>query len=124
MLASKQNVGTNKLEFSGYYRVNYDDTLWSALRDALKSENFDGIHVLNRAQIVDDALNLARAGQLSYSTALDIVSYLENEVEYYPWYSAFNAFSILYRRISADGELATHLKVIFSGNMYQRGYIN
>lgn len=91
--------------------MNYDDTLWSALRDALKSEDFDVIHVLNRAQIVDDALNLARAGQLSYNTALDIVSYLENEVEYYPWYSAFNAFSTLHKRISSDSELATYFTV-------------
>lgn len=96
---------------SGYYRVNYDDTLWSALETALKSDNFDGIHVLNRAQIVDDALNLARAGQLSYSTALNIVSYLENETEYYPWYSAFTAFTYLNRLIGSHQTLGPYFTV-------------
>lgn len=91
--------------------MNYDSTLWSALESALKSDNFDGIHVLNRAQIVDDALNLARAGQLDYATALNIVSYLENETEYYPWYSAFSALTILHRRIASNEALTTYLKV-------------
>lgn len=100
-----------RLSISGYYRVNYDSTLWSALETALKSDNFDGIHVLNRAQIVDDALNLARAGQLSYGTALSIASYLEKETEYYPWYSAFTALSYLYRRIGSSDSLKADFTV-------------
>lgn len=93
--------------------MNYDDTLWSALEEGLKSDNFDGIDVLNRAQVVDDALNLARAGQLSYSTALDVISYLENETEYYPWYSALTALSVLNRRIASNEALSDYFKVIF-----------
>lgn len=89
----------------GYYRVNYDDTLWSEIESALQSENFGGIHVLNRAQIVDDVLNLARAGGVSYTRALDVVSYLANENEYYPWYSALTALSYLKRRIGNDDVL-------------------
>lgn len=97
--------------FSAYYRVNYDSTLWSALESALKSEDFDGIPELNRAQIVDDALNLARAGQLDYSTALNIVSYLENETSYYPWYSALSALTVLNRRIGSLSTLGDYFKV-------------
>lgn len=110
----------------GYYRVNYDDTLWSALETALKSDNFNGIHVLNRAQIVDDALNLARAGQLSYSTALNIVSYLENETEYYPWYSTFTAFTYLYRLIGSHESLGPYFAVrqlLFTINVVQLIYV-
>ena len=48
------------------------------------------IHVINRAQIVDDALDLARAGRLSYDVALDVMSYLSRESDYVPWKSALN----------------------------------
>lgn len=61
----------------------------------LKSENFTQIHLLNRAQMIDDALNLARAGLLDYTIALELTSYLVQEVDYAPWYSAFNAFTFL-----------------------------
>ena len=43
------------------------------------------IHVVNRAQIMDDALNLAKSGLLEYDTALSVTGYLSKEVEYIPW---------------------------------------
>lgn len=79
--------------------------MWSQIEEALKSENFGGIHLLNRAQIVDDVLNLARARIVSYTRALDVISYLEHENEYYPWYSALTALSYLKRRIGNDDSL-------------------
>jgi len=65
------------------------------LTKALNSENFSGIHVINRAQLLDDALALARAGQLDYATAMDVTSYLEKELEYIPWKAALNALSYI-----------------------------
>jgi len=44
---------------------------------------------------IDDALNLARAGYLAYETALNITTYLSNEVDYIPWYAAVRAFDYL-----------------------------
>lgn len=61
------------------------------------SENHNIIDVINRAQIVDDALNLARAGEISYDLSFRILSYLKNETEYYPWYSALSGFDYLTR---------------------------
>lgn len=46
---------------------------------------FQEIHPINRAQIIDDAMNLALAGHLDYRTALDITSYLQHERSYVPW---------------------------------------
>lgn len=97
--------------FVGYYRVNYDDELWSQIQTALHSEGFGDIDTINRAQIVDDIFNLARAGLVSYSRALNIISYLEQETEYYPWYSAFTALSYLNRRIGKDETLAPLFQV-------------
>lgn len=55
---------------------------------------------MNRAQLLDDALNLARAGVLQYSTALELAKYLVKEVDYIPWYTALNAFTFLNLRLT------------------------
>lgn len=72
----------------GYYRVNYDISNWNALSKILNSVNFQQIHVLNRAQIIDDALNLAADGYLHYQVTFEILSYLSRETDYIPWQAA------------------------------------
>ncbi|CAK1546283.1 unnamed protein product [Leptosia nina] len=79
---------------TGYYRVNYDLRNWRALANALQTSH-EVIHLLNRAQIVDDSFNLARTGRLDYEFALDVSRYLVNESDYIPWGSANNAFAYL-----------------------------
>ncbi|XP_069962085.1 membrane alanyl aminopeptidase-like [Bactrocera oleae] len=100
---------TNSIEWiilniqeSGYYRVNYDDSTWDAIHQALHSANWGSIHELNRAQIVDDLLNLARADILKYDKALEVLEYLESETNYLPWTSAFNGFSYINIRLGSD----------------------
>ncbi|RXM91483.1 Aminopeptidase N [Acipenser ruthenus] len=44
---------------TGYYRVNYDTENWNRLLQQLQ-DNFTEIPVINRAQLIDDAFNLAR----------------------------------------------------------------
>ena len=46
------------------------------------------IHQTNRAQILDDSLNLAKAGLLDYPLALENFVYLSKEQDYIPWFSA------------------------------------
>ncbi|XP_052740598.1 aminopeptidase N-like [Bicyclus anynana] len=83
----------NKQQAS-YYRVNYDNQNWRALANVLfTSHNI--IHLLNRAQIVDDVFNMARNGRTSYSNAFDVSRYLVNETDYIPWGSANSAFTYL-----------------------------
>lgn len=83
----------------GYYRVNYDTKNWDAIGKALKTSDHGGIHLLNRAQIIDDLFNLARADYLSYELAFDIIDYVKQEKEYLPWLSTFNGLTFLQRRI-------------------------
>uniref|UniRef100_A0A4W5LNV5 ERAP1-like C-terminal domain-containing protein n=1 Tax=Hucho hucho TaxID=62062 RepID=A0A4W5LNV5_9TELE len=47
------------LQVSGYYRVNYDMDNWERLLNQLTTDH-TVIPLINRAQIVDDAFNLAR----------------------------------------------------------------
>ncbi|XP_053604249.1 aminopeptidase N-like [Plodia interpunctella] len=90
---------------TGYYRVNYDEANWRTLADVLNS-NHEAIHLLNRAQIVDDAFNLARTGRLQYNLAFDISRYLIDEEDYIPWAAANAAFS--YLDVALSGAPAVH----------------
>lgn len=54
---------------TGYYRVNYDAENWNLIIQQLK-ENHESIQVINRAQIIDDVLNLARAGKTDWVSLL------------------------------------------------------
>ncbi|XP_015604734.1 uncharacterized protein LOC107272255 [Cephus cinctus] len=79
----------------GFFRVNYDEKTWNRLINLLNSDDFEIIHVLNRAQIIDDVLNLARGGYIDYSIALDATKYLRRETNYYSWKALFNGFDYL-----------------------------
>lgn len=91
--------------FVGYYRVNYDVTNWKLLADYLQNpESYSKIAPTNRAQIVDDALTLARAGKLDYRIALNLTRYLVNEREYVPWRSALGAFNFIDSMMSSGSD--------------------
>uniref|UniRef100_A0A3B4GJX4 Aminopeptidase n=1 Tax=Pundamilia nyererei TaxID=303518 RepID=A0A3B4GJX4_9CICH len=79
----------------GYYRVNYDDDNWAKLLDVLQS-NHQLIPLINRAQILDDAFNLARAKIISTVQALNTTKYLNNERDYIPWKAALNNLDFFY----------------------------
>lgn len=83
------------MNLTGYYRVNYDRTNWQLIIKQLNKDNFRDISTINRAQLIDDALNLARAGKLDYAIALDVTSYLAHESEYLPWKAALTALNYL-----------------------------
>uniref|UniRef100_M3ZWG3 Aminopeptidase n=1 Tax=Xiphophorus maculatus TaxID=8083 RepID=M3ZWG3_XIPMA len=77
------------INVTGYYRVNYDLGNWERLFSQLNTDH-QVIPLINRAQLVDDAFNLARAQLLSTTLALRTTSYLSKETEYMPWQSALN----------------------------------
>lgn len=74
---------------TGYYRVNYDNENWNRIIQHLMKMSDDdegqNIHLINRAQIIDDVYNLARAGQVGYNLAFKLSLYLAKETEYLPW---------------------------------------
>ena len=84
------------IQQTGFYRVNYDISLWKMIIKQLK-ENFSIIHASNRAQLIDDSFHLARANLISFDTFFEIVVFMENETSYVPWESFYRAYSMLCR---------------------------
>jgi len=69
----------------GFYRVRYDSVNYGLIRDQLLSDHTI-ISVDNRAQLLDDAFNLAILNKISYTDAFDLTRYLGKEVAYSPWH--------------------------------------
>ncbi|XP_016914829.2 aminopeptidase N-like [Apis cerana] len=90
------------LQQSGYYRVNYDQRNWQMLTDYLNLKNFTRIHRVNRAALIDDAFNLARAGYVNYSIPFNLSKYLVRETDYEPWVAAANNFKFLNKMLSGE----------------------
>jgi aminopeptidase N len=75
---------------TGFYRVNYDQTNWRRL-----ISSFHQLPDVTRAQLLDDALNLALSGRLTYTIALNVTARLITDVEYLPWSAALTALERL-----------------------------
>ena len=80
---------------TGYYRVNYDIELWKLLSEELYKGDHTKIHVVNRAQLIDDSFNLAKSEHIPYTILLDFLNYLTHESDYLPWAAADKALSFL-----------------------------
>jgi len=74
---------------TGYYRVNYDNNNWFKLIKYLYSTNNFNIHVLNRAQIIDDAYYFLSTNKLDFIYFKSLTLYLSNETDYVAWYPMF-----------------------------------
>lgn len=90
--------------------MNYDEENWRLLAEYLQSSNFTDVPATGRAQLIDDAFNLARAGYLDYAVALRLIRYMTQETDYIPWSAAFRAFDFLTRMLARSAG-ATNLRV-------------
>ncbi|XP_050699388.1 aminopeptidase N-like isoform X2 [Eriocheir sinensis] len=90
------------LQQTSYYRVNYDQHNWNLLIQQLLNDH-SAIHTVNRAQIIDDVMNLAKAGQMTYGTALGVYNYLGAETELVPWAAAIDNLAYLKEMFARTG---------------------
>ncbi|KAL3065089.1 hypothetical protein OYC64_015300 [Pagothenia borchgrevinki] len=100
------------IDMKGFYRVNYDAENWERLLDKLSSKHQD-IPVINRAQIIDDAFNLARARIVDTTLALRTTTFLDKEVEYMPWETFrrnLNYYFLMFDRSEVYGPMQAYLK--------------
>lgn len=83
------------INVTGFYRVNYDLGNWERLLSQLNTDH-QVMPLINRAQVIDDAFNLARAGLVSTTLALRTTLFLSAETEYMPWQSALDNMQYYY----------------------------
>jgi len=96
---------------AGYYRVNYDSTNWQRIAAYLNSNNYTKIHILNRAQIIDDVYHFLMEKQLDFSIFVNITTYLQQESEQIPWFSMFKILPKLWRAFLLPIKESAILKV-------------
>uniref|UniRef100_A0A672FBB4 Aminopeptidase n=1 Tax=Salarias fasciatus TaxID=181472 RepID=A0A672FBB4_SALFA len=106
-------LGTNdwlvaNIDMEGFYRVNYDLPNWER-----SGFTFQDIPVINRAQIIDDAFNLARARIIDTTLALRTTKFLNKEVEYMPWETAtrnLDFFYLMFDRSEVYGPMQAYIR--------------
>lgn len=67
------------------YRVLYDTRNYQVIAKQLNSNDYAAIHVLNRANLLDDLNAFFRDGFTTADILLDFIPYLRRETEYAPW---------------------------------------
>ncbi|XP_058825930.1 aminopeptidase N-like [Topomyia yanbarensis] len=87
----------NRQQF-GFYRVNYDTRNWELLTEALIASP-TSFHTYNRAQLIDDAFNIARADLLDFSVVLKMLFALRTDREFLPWAAGNNVLNYLYSKL-------------------------
>nr|XP_061796529.1 aminopeptidase Ey-like [Nerophis lumbriciformis] len=100
------------IDMVGFYRVNYDPQNWERLLAKLSSHHQE-LSVINRAQIIDDAFNLARARIVNTTLALRTTEFLHKEVEYMPWQATINNlhyFYLMFDRSEVYGPMQAYMK--------------
>ncbi|NWY49126.1 AMPN Aminopeptidase, partial [Sylvia atricapilla] len=100
------------LNVTGYFRVNYNQENWDQLINQLSTDH-TVFPVINRAQIIDDAFNLARAKYVNVTLALDTTRFLGQETEYMPWEAALNNlqyFQQMFDRSEVFGAMSRYVK--------------
>lgn len=105
------------IKLSGLYKVKYDEKNWNLLIDALNGPKYEQIHKMNRAQLIDDALDLAWSGDLQFSIALRLIEYLKQEKEYIPWKAALanlNKMNTILKKTSKYGNFKKYMQQLLT----------
>ncbi|XP_007943359.1 aminopeptidase N [Orycteropus afer afer] len=100
------------INVTGYYQVNYDDNNWKKIQTQLQT-NLSVIPVINRAQVIYDAFNLASAKIVPVTLALNNTLFLNQEKEYMPWQAALSSlsyFQLMFDRSEVYGPMQNYLK--------------
>ncbi|KAM7449822.1 hypothetical protein ABFA07_002475 [Porites harrisoni] len=85
----KGNIGQ-----TGFYRVNYDKGTWTEIGLQL-NHNHKVFNATDRAGLIDDSFNLARANLLNHTEPLALSTYLSKEEDYVPLLAAMRKFSAI-----------------------------
>ncbi|XP_018405347.1 PREDICTED: aminopeptidase Ey-like, partial [Cyphomyrmex costatus] len=114
------------VEQAGYYRVNYETDNWLNISNYLNDiNNYTNIHVLNRAQLIDDAFYFLKRGQLKLSAFHKLVEYLQYETDYVAWFPMFKGLESIstYFLFSESNDFLGTIKNVLTKLLRKIGYI-
>ncbi|XP_071646520.1 glutamyl aminopeptidase-like [Temnothorax longispinosus] len=109
----------------GYYRVNYDNDNWQKLMEYLNySKGYVNIHVLNRAQIIDDAYYFLLKNQLNFRLFKTLTYYLSRETNYVAWYPMFKIMEEVssFFPYPESTEIKEHFQIVLDLVLAKIGY--
>ncbi|XP_011062975.1 PREDICTED: aminopeptidase N-like [Acromyrmex echinatior] len=93
------NVGSNwiivNVQQIGYFRVNYDKITLRQISEYLMSDDVNKIHILNRAQIIDDAFYFFMKKETDLNVFLALTKYLQQETDFIAWYPMFKGLEYM-----------------------------
>ncbi|XP_058833105.1 aminopeptidase N [Topomyia yanbarensis] len=110
------------VQLAGLYKVKYDKANYRLIVKQLNSGKYNVISLANRAQLIDDAMDLAWSGEQEYGIAFAMMNYLRQETEYIPWKSAlsnFNTINRLLKRTPIYGVFRSYIQFIIEP-IYER----
>lgn len=96
-LPDKEQWVIFNIQLAGLYKIKYDRRNYKLIVQALNGDQFKNINTINRAQLIDDAMDLAWTGEQDYGIALAMINYLKQEDEYIPWKSALDNLRLVNR---------------------------
>jgi aminopeptidase N len=99
---------------TGYYRVNYENANWNLIINYLNTQDENTIHVLNRAQLIDDALAFVQNGLLDADILLHLLSHLKKVDDYVAWYPGFKALNWFNKKLANTDHYKTFKKYVFN----------
>ncbi|RLU17278.1 hypothetical protein DMN91_011347 [Ooceraea biroi] len=83
---NSNGISVQLTDNNGWIILNLQQT------DYLLYEKYEKIHVLNRAQLIDDTYYFLMRGKASYSQFVKLTEYLSRERDYVAWYPMFQIF--------------------------------
>lgn len=96
------------LNRTGYYRVNYDITSWKRLL-----MNFHALPEITRAQLLDDAFQLARAEFVDYEIPLTLCLMMtKNPVDHLSWWAFSNGIGYLTNMVRREPAFESYRAVM------------
>ena len=100
------------LNGTGYYRVMYPEDIWKGLTAQLKDDHL-ALSAVDRAQLLDDAFSLMKAGHLSETIPLEMSTYLTKEKSLVVWRTAIHhlaSLSELLRETDARDDISNYIR--------------
>lgn len=98
--------------------MNYDRRNWESIAKFLDTNNYKRIHVLNRQQLLNDALAFVKAGLMGIDIVMDLTVYLYRENDPSVWHSALETVSYLLAKFRHNRQYAL-LKVNIDKSKFQ-----